>query len=116
MLVSSGQNACAQITAASCLSRVVKAPVLKLRPFISLVLSVPIFGRTTFFAKFESLQGYITAAHAFETNVEIRIAGSAGRPQLCTSFAKTSCRGAVNSRIALKPTSANYWLFCVTAN
>ena len=41
MLVSSGQNACAQITAASCLSRVVKAPVLKLRPFISLVLSVP---------------------------------------------------------------------------
>ena len=38
---SSGQNACAQITAASCLSRVVKAPVLKLRPFISLVLSVP---------------------------------------------------------------------------
>ena len=41
VLVSSGQNACAQITAASCLSRVVKAPVLKLRPFISLVLSVP---------------------------------------------------------------------------
>ena len=41
MLVSSGQNACAQITAGSCLSRVVKAPVLKLRPFISLVLSVP---------------------------------------------------------------------------
>ena len=40
MLVSSGQNACAQITAAMCLSRVVKAPVLKLRPFISLVLSV----------------------------------------------------------------------------
>ena len=76
MLVSSGQNACAQITAASCLSRVVKAPVLKLRPFISLVLSVPkdkyLEGR---------LQGYITAAHAFEINVEIRIAGSAGRPQ-----------------------------------
>ena len=41
VLVSSGQNACAQITAASCLSRVVKAPVLKFRPFISLVLSVP---------------------------------------------------------------------------
>ena len=41
VLVSSGLNACAQITAASCLSRVVKAPVLKLRPFISLVLSVP---------------------------------------------------------------------------
>ena len=38
------------------------------------------FGRTTFFAKFESLQGYISAAHAFETNVEIRIVGSAGRP------------------------------------
>ena len=75
MLVSSGQNACAQITAASCLSRVVKAPVLKLRPFISLVLSVPrdkyLEGRR-FFAKFESLQGYITAAYAFETNVEIR--------------------------------------------
>ena len=34
------------------------------------------FGRTTFFAKFESPKGYITAAHAFETNVEIRIAGS----------------------------------------
>ena len=83
MLVSSGQSACAQITAASCLSRVVKAPMLKLRPFISLVLSVPWdkYGRTTFFAKFESLQGYITAAHAFVTNVEIRIAGSAGRPQ-----------------------------------
>ena len=84
MLVSSGQNACAQITAASCLSRVVKAPVLKLRPFISLVLCVPrdkyLEGRL---AKFESLQGYITAAHAFETNVEIRIAGSAGRPQKC---------------------------------
>ena len=74
MLVSSGQNACAQITAASCLSRVVIAPVLKLRPFISLVLSVPK-------DKFGSLQGYMTAAHAFETNVEIRIAGSAGRPQ-----------------------------------
>ena len=88
MLVSSGQNACAQITAASCLSRVVKAPVLKLRPFISLVLSVPkdkyltVIWKDDFFAKFESLQGYITAAHAFETNVEIRIAGSAGRPQL----------------------------------
>ena len=44
-------------------------------------LGTNIFGRTTFFAKFESLQGYITAAHAFVTNVEIRIAGSAGRPQ-----------------------------------
>ena len=68
MLVSSGQNACAQITAASCLSRVVKAPVLKLRPFISLVLSVP---------KDKYLEGRLL----FETNVEIRIAGSAGRPQ-----------------------------------
>jgi len=28
------------------------------------------------------VQSYITAAHAFVTNVEIRIAGSAGRPQL----------------------------------
>ena len=82
MLVSSGQNTCAQITAASCLSRVVKAPVLKLRPFISLVLSVPkdkyLEGRLFLL---NSSQGYITAAHAFETNVEIRIAGSAGRLQ-----------------------------------
>lgn len=38
--------------------------------------------RTTISAKIESVQSYITAAHAFVTNVEIRIAGSAGRPQL----------------------------------
>ena len=41
--------------------------------------------RTTISAKIESVQSvvqsYITAAHAFVTNVEIRIAGSAGRPQ-----------------------------------
>lgn len=100
MLVSSGQSACAQITAASCLSRVVKAPMLKLRPFISLVLSVPrdkyLEGRL-FFAKFESLQGYITAAHAFVTNVEIRIAGSAGRLQKHSSKALFFFLGDISS-------------------
>ena len=38
--------------------------------------------RTTISAKIESVQSYISAAHAFVTNVEIRIAGSAGRSQL----------------------------------
>lgn len=34
--------------------------------------------RTMISAKIESVQSYITAAHAFVTNVEIRIAGSTG--------------------------------------
>ena len=74
MLVSSGQNACAQITAASCLSRVVKAPVLKLRPFISLVLSVPkdkyLEGRLFFFFFFFKQATFYSAITDITYNIK----------------------------------------------